>query len=62
VSNPVLSPKRSVLVPKPSSMLSQRLRGIACGTTDGDEFNAIIGTGYDAHIGRFTVGPLASLQ
>jgi len=36
--------------------------GIARGDTDGRDINALIGTGYDFHIGAFTVGPVASLQ
>jgi outer membrane autotransporter protein len=36
--------------------------GFARGETDGTEFNGLLGTGYDCHIGTFTVGPVASLQ
>jgi len=36
--------------------------GIARGDTDGRDINALIGTGYDFHMGAFTVGPVASLQ
>ena len=32
------------------------------GETNGGEFNALIATGYDAHVGNFTVGPVASFQ
>ena len=36
--------------------------GIARGDTEGEDFNALIGTGYNHHIGAFTVGPVASIQ
>lgn len=36
--------------------------GIASGDSDGGEFNALLGGGYDLHVGSFTVGPIASLQ
>lgn len=36
--------------------------GIARGDTDGTDINALIGTGYDYHIGAFTVGPVASVR
>ena len=36
--------------------------GFARGDTTGDDVNALIGTGYDHHIGAFTVGPVASIQ
>jgi autotransporter-associated beta strand protein len=36
--------------------------GIAQGDTTGEDVNALIGTGYDHHIGAFTVGPVASIQ
>lgn len=38
------------------------LGGFARGETDGTDFNALLGTGYDVHLGAFTVGPVASLQ
>jgi len=36
--------------------------GYARGDTDGADFNALLGGGYDAHIGAFTIGPVASVQ
>jgi autotransporter-associated beta strand protein len=36
--------------------------GSARGQTDAADFNGLLGTGYDYHIGAFTVGPVASLQ
>jgi outer membrane autotransporter protein len=36
--------------------------GFARGETDGTDFNGLLGTGYDCHIGAFTVGPVASIQ
>jgi outer membrane autotransporter protein len=40
----------------------EALRGTARGDTDGGEFNALLGTGYDWKSGAFTFGPIASLQ
>ena len=34
----------------------------ATGNTDGGEFNALVGTGYEIHYGGLTFGPIASLQ
>ena len=36
--------------------------GGARGQTDAVDFNGLLGTGYDCHIGAFTVGPIASVQ
>jgi len=36
--------------------------GFARGDTDATDFNGLIGTGYDFHVGAFTVGPVASIQ
>jgi outer membrane autotransporter protein len=36
--------------------------GIARGETHSTDFNALLGTGYDYHIGHLTVGPIASLR
>lgn len=36
--------------------------GLASGNTDGTDFNALLGTGYDFHLGAFTVGPIASVE
>ena len=36
--------------------------GFARGETEGTDFNALLGTGYDHHIGALTVGPVASIQ
>ena len=36
--------------------------GIARGDTTSTDFNALLGIGYDYHIGRLTVGPIASLR
>ena len=36
--------------------------GIARGETDGTDFNTLFGTGYDFHVGKFTFGPVASIQ
>jgi outer membrane autotransporter protein len=36
--------------------------GSARGQTDGVDFNGLLGTGYDFHMGGFTVGPIASMQ
>lgn len=36
--------------------------GIARGDTNGEDVNALIGAGYDHHIGGLTVGPIASIQ
>ena len=36
--------------------------GIARGETEGEEFNGLIGGGYDQHLGAFTVGPVGSIQ
>jgi uncharacterized protein with beta-barrel porin domain len=36
--------------------------GFAHGRTDATDFSALLGTGYDFHLGAFTVGPVASLQ
>lgn len=38
------------------------LGGKARGKTDGGEFNALFGTGYDYQIGGFSIGPVASIQ
>jgi outer membrane autotransporter protein len=38
------------------------LGGFARGETDGMDFNGLLGTGYDYHIGGLTIGPVASLQ
>jgi outer membrane autotransporter protein len=38
------------------------LGGIASGGTDGSEWSAFLSAGYDFHIGRLTVGPIAALQ
>jgi outer membrane autotransporter protein len=38
------------------------LGGIAQGNTDGEEFDGMIGGGYDMHSGHFTVGPVVSAQ
>lgn len=38
------------------------LGGFARGTTDGGEFNTLLGGGYDYTIGGFSVGPVASVQ
>jgi len=36
--------------------------GYANGNTDGVDFSALLGTGYDAHFGGLTVGPIASVR
>jgi outer membrane autotransporter protein len=36
--------------------------GFADGRTDATDFSALLGTGYDVHLGAFTVGPVASIQ
>ena len=38
------------------------LQGTARGSTDGGEFNALFGAGYDWKIGGFSIGPTASFQ
>jgi outer membrane autotransporter protein len=38
------------------------LGGLASGGTDGSEWSAFLSAGYDFHIGRLTVGPIAALQ
>ncbi|HWB57859.1 MAG TPA: autotransporter domain-containing protein [Chthoniobacteraceae bacterium] len=38
------------------------LGGIARGNTDGAEFDGLLSTGYDAHQGALTFGPVVSLQ
>lgn len=38
------------------------LGGIARGDTNGTNVNALLGTGYDHHVGQWTFGPLASLR
>jgi autotransporter-associated beta strand protein len=38
------------------------LRGSSTGSTDGTDFNALLGFGYDTRRGSLTFGPLASLQ
>ena len=38
------------------------LGGLATGGTEGSEWSAFIGGGYDFHFGPLTVGPIASLQ
>ena len=47
-----------------SSIDTRRLTvgGFARGETEGTDFNALLGTGYDHHIGALTVGPVASIQ
>jgi len=40
----------------------EALHGEARGDTDGGEFNALLGTGYDWKRGGFTFGPIASFQ
>jgi outer membrane autotransporter protein len=40
----------------------QALLGPATGSTDGQEFSAFVGTGYNFHFGNFAVGPIASVQ
>jgi autotransporter-associated beta strand protein len=36
--------------------------GSVRGQTDGADFNGLLGTGYDFHVGGFTVGPIGSMQ
>jgi outer membrane autotransporter protein len=36
--------------------------GNATGNTNGGEFNAFVGTGYEFHYGALTFGPIGSLQ
>jgi autotransporter-associated beta strand protein len=38
------------------------LGGFARGETDATDFNGLLGTGYDFHLGGLTVGPVASIQ
>jgi len=38
------------------------LGGLANGNSNGNEFSTFIGGGYDWHLGRFSIGPLAYLQ
>jgi subtilase-type serine protease len=38
------------------------LGGLASGSTQGSEWSAFIGAGYDLHFGLLTIGPIASLQ
>jgi len=38
------------------------LGGTARGTTDGGQFDALLGAGYDFHLGSVTLGPVASVQ
>ncbi len=38
------------------------LGGFARGQTNGTDFDALVGTGYDYHIGGWSFGPLASLR
>jgi outer membrane autotransporter protein len=38
------------------------LGGLATGSTEGSEWSAFIGGGYDFHLGALTAGPIASLQ
>ena len=47
-----------------SSLDTRRLTigGFARGETNGTDFDALLGTGYDHHIGAFSFGPLASLR
>jgi len=40
----------------------EALHGEARGDTEGGEFNALLGTGYDWKSGGFTFGPIASFQ
>ncbi|HWL52016.1 MAG TPA: autotransporter domain-containing protein [Chthoniobacteraceae bacterium] len=40
----------------------QTLGGRASGDSDGGEFNALLGLGYDHQIGGFSIGPVASVQ
>jgi outer membrane autotransporter protein len=36
--------------------------GFARGETNGTDFDALVGTGYDYHIGGWSIGPIASLR
>jgi outer membrane autotransporter protein len=47
-----------------SSIDTRRLTlgGFARGETNGTDFDALVGTGYDYHIGGWSFGPLASLR
>ncbi|HEX8295574.1 MAG TPA: autotransporter domain-containing protein [Chthoniobacteraceae bacterium] len=38
------------------------LGGFAHGDTDATDFSALLGTGYDVHVGGFAFGPVASIQ
>ena len=38
------------------------LGGLANGGTDGSEWSTFLSGGYDFHVGRLTVGPIAALQ
>jgi outer membrane autotransporter protein len=38
------------------------LAGLASGGTDGSEWSAFLSGGYDFHVGRLTVGPIAAIQ
>jgi outer membrane autotransporter protein len=38
------------------------LLGVARGSTHGGEFDGMVNGGYDAHFGKLTVGPVASMQ
>jgi outer membrane autotransporter protein len=38
------------------------LEGLANGSTEGAEWSAFVGAGYDFHFGQLTGGPIASLQ
>jgi outer membrane autotransporter protein len=38
------------------------LGGLASGSTDGAEFSAFLGGGYDFHFGQLSVGPVGSVQ
>ena len=40
----------------------QTIGGTAHGDTDGSYYTALIGTGYEHHIGGFTIAPIAALQ
>ncbi len=40
----------------------ESLGGTARGRTEGSDYSALIGTGYEHHIGALTIGPIAALQ
>jgi hypothetical protein len=37
-------------------------RGIANGSTEGEEWSTFVSGGYDFHFGHLTIGPIAALQ